>query len=68
MKDLEFTITSKDKDAINGKIIAKGATKRTIKIKLNKESNRLTEFRIRVGTFGDKSVSLTILESIKKQF
>jgi hypothetical protein len=28
----------------------------------------LTEIRIRVGTFGDESVSLEILERIKKQF
>jgi hypothetical protein len=68
MKDLEFTITSKDKDAFNGKLIAKGATNRTIKIKLKRESNRLTEIRIRVGTFGDESMSLLILDRIKKQF
>jgi hypothetical protein len=68
MKDLEFTITSKDKDAFNGKLTAKGATNRTIKIKLKRESDRRTEIRIRVGTFGDESVSLKILECIKKQF
>jgi len=68
MKDLEFTITSKDKDAFNGKLIAKGAVNKTIKIKLNRQSDTLTEIRIRVGTFGDKSLSLEILENIKKQF
>jgi len=68
MKDLEFTITSKEKDAFDGQLIAKGAANKTIKIKLNKQSDTLTEIRIRVGTFGDKSVSLNIMESIKKQF
>ena len=68
MNNLEFTTTSKEKDAFNGKLIAKGATNKTIKIKLNRQSDTLTEIRIRVGTFGDESLSLQILESIKKQF
>jgi len=68
MKDLGFTITSKEKDAFNGQLTSKGVANKIIKIKLKRESNRLTEIRIRVGTFGDKSVSLKILESIKKQF
>jgi len=68
MKDLGFTITSKEKDAFNSQLIAKGAANKIIKIKLNRQSNMLTEIRIRVGTFGDESLSLQILESIKKQF
>jgi hypothetical protein len=68
MNNLEFTTTSKEKDAFDGRLIAKGAANKTIKIKLNKQSDTLTEIRIRVGTFGDTSLSLQILESIKKQF
>jgi len=68
MKDLEFTITSKEKDVFDGQLIAKGAAHKRIKIKLNKQSNMLTEIRIRVGTFGDESLSLKILERIKKRF
>ncbi|MBW2332890.1 MAG: DUF3568 family protein [Deltaproteobacteria bacterium] len=68
MKDLEFTITSKEKDVFDAQLIAKGVANKTIKIKLKRQSNMLTEIRIRVGTFGDKSLSLQILESIKKQF
>jgi len=68
MNNLEFTTTSKEKDAFDGQLIAKGATNKTIKIKLNKQSDTLTEIKIRVGTFGDESLSLQMLESIKKQF
>ncbi|RLI36162.1 hypothetical protein DRO66_06130 [Candidatus Bathyarchaeota archaeon] len=68
MKDLEFTITSKEKDAFDGQLIVKGAANKIIKIKLNRQSDTLTEIRIRVGAFGDTSLSLQILESIKKQF
>lgn len=68
MKDLGFTITSKEKDAFNGQLTAKGAANKIIRIKLKRQSNMRTEIRIRVGTFGDESVSLEILERIKKQF
>ena len=68
MNNLGFTITSKEKDAFNSKLIAKSVANKIIKIKLNRQSNMLTEIRIRVGTFGDESMSLKILESIKKQF
>jgi len=68
MKDLEFTTRSQEKDTFNSQLIAKGAANKIIKIKLKKQSNMLTEIRIRVGTFGDESLSLKILESIKKQF
>ena len=68
MKDLGFTITSKEKDAFNSKLTAKSVANKIIKIKLNRQSDMLTEIRIRVGTFGDESLSLQILESIKKQF
>ncbi len=68
MKNLEFTITSKEKDAFDGQLIAKGAADKIIKVKLNRQSDTHTEIRIRVGAFGDTSLSLQILESIKKQF
>ena len=68
MNNLGLTITTKEKDAFDGQLIAKGTANKTIKIKLNKQSDTLTEIKIRVGTFGDESLSLQILESIKKQF
>jgi len=68
MKDLEFTIISKEKDVFDGQLIAKGAAKKIIKIKFHRQSDTLTEVRIRIGTFGDKSLSQQILETIKKRF
>ena len=66
MKDLEFTITSKQKDALYGEVIARRASGEKVAVKLNKKSNSLTEIKIRVGTFGDESVSRQIHETIKK--
>ena len=68
MSDLEFTITSKEKDAFDGRIQASGASGKAIDVALKKISPTRTEIRIRVGLFGDESLSRQILEGIKKRF
>lgn len=68
MSDLEFTITDKEKDAFDGRIQASGAGGKTIDVALKKISPTRTEIRIRVGLFGDESLSRQILERIKKRF
>ena len=64
MKDLEFTVTEKSKDALAGNVTAQTADNKTVKIKLKYISNTSTEIRIRVGTFGDENLSRTILNKI----
>lgn len=66
MEDLEFIITSKEKDSLTARLIARGANDKKIQIRLKKISEELTEVRIRVGTFGDESLSRQILERLKK--
>ena len=68
MNDLELAITSREKDAFNGQLIARGAGDRKIKVKLKRQSDTLTEIRIRVGILGDEPLSRHILEKIKKRF
>jgi hypothetical protein len=67
MKDLEFVITEKEKDAFDAKLTANGAGDKKINIALKKMSDTLTEIKIRVGAFGDKSLSQQILETIKNR-
>jgi hypothetical protein len=64
MKDLEFTVTEKSKDALSGYVTAQTADNKTIKINLKYITNTSTEIRIRVGTFGDESLSRIILGKI----
>jgi hypothetical protein len=64
MKDLEFTVTEKSKDALSGNVTAQTADNKTVKIKLKYISNTSTEIRIRVGTFGDENLSRTVLNKI----
>jgi len=66
MSDLEFSVTSAEKDAFNGNLIARGAGDKKIVVSLKKESDAVTEIKIRVGTFGDEAMSRKILETIKK--
>lgn len=65
MKDLQFPIIKQSKDAVQGQFTARNATDTKIEINLKKVSKHTTEIRIRVGTFGDESLSRLILEKIR---
>jgi hypothetical protein len=64
MQDLQFPVVTHAKDALEGEVTARNAKNTSIKIKLKYISNTSTEIRIRVGTFGDESLSRTILSKI----
>lgn len=66
LEDVELTVTSKQKDAISAKLIAYGVNDKKTEVTLKKASGNLTEVRIRVGIFGDESLSRLILEKIRK--
>ena len=66
IKELEFTITSKQKDTFAGEVIARRATGKKVTVKLKRLSNSVTEIKIRVGTFGDEYISKDILDTMKK--
>ena len=68
MGDLGFKITDKDKDAFDAELRASGAGRKKIRIALKRISDTSTEIKIRIGTFGDESLSRQILEKIEKQF
>lgn len=67
VKDLEFPVISQRKDALQAELIARTASDKKVSIKLKKVSDTATEVRIRVGTFGDESMSLAVLEKIKNR-
>jgi hypothetical protein len=67
MKDLGFSVTKADKDAVSAQLTAKTAQDKTIDISLKRIADEATETRIRVGTFGDKSLSDLILEKIRSR-
>jgi hypothetical protein len=70
VNDLGFTVTRKEKDAYNSEfqLIAYGTGEKKVVVKLEKQSRFLTEIGIRVGMFGDESLSRSILAKIRGYF
>ncbi len=66
LEDLEFPVTSKQKDAFSAELTARDASDKKIEVKFERISSKMTEVRIRVGIFGDESLSQLILERIQK--
>ncbi len=64
MQDLEFPVVNRSKEALQAELTARNASDTKISLKLRKLSESATEIRIRVGTFGDESLSRLILEKI----
>jgi hypothetical protein len=65
MKDLEYPVTYKTKDALNAELKAVNSSGTTIDINIKKLSDNATEVRIRVGTFGDQNLSRIIIGKIE---
>jgi hypothetical protein len=63
--ELKFAKVSETSDALQAIIIARNAADRKIELHLNKLADDATKLKIRVGTFGDDLLQVTILEKIK---
>ena len=68
MTDLGYSITDKGKDAFYAELVARGAGDKKVKIKLESQTDTLTDIKIRVGMFGNESLSRRILDKIKKHY
>jgi hypothetical protein len=66
VNNLEFMKISEEVDKMTGEITARTAQDKKIKIKLDKVTDNTTKISIRVGIFGDKALSHSLLEEIKK--
>ncbi|MBI3876628.1 MAG: DUF3568 family protein, partial [Verrucomicrobia bacterium] len=65
---LEFKPVSKKKDALAAKYEVVGAADKRVVISLKNVGEKVTEVRIRIGTFGDESFSRTILSKIQASY
>jgi hypothetical protein len=65
VEEMGFVITQDEKDALSGMIVARGTDDQKITIHIKKQSEKLTDIRIRVGAFGDETRSQLILDKIK---
>lgn len=69
MGHLGYAVISEGKDIPHARyrLTARGAGGKKIRITLERRSDALTDIGIRIGTFGDESVSRLILEKVKEQ-
>jgi hypothetical protein len=68
MTDLKYSVTEKQKTGLEGNLTARAPGDRKVQIHLEKKSDTVTQLGIRVGTFGDESLSRQILAKIKSHF
>ena len=65
IQQLEFAKISEKKDALTAYFVARTAGDRKVSIKVIKIADQASKVEIRVGVFGDKALSMTILDRIK---
>jgi hypothetical protein len=65
ISELEFAKVSENKDALKAVLVARTALDKKVVITIANSGKKLTSIKIRVGLFGDESLSLAILDKIK---
>ncbi|MGH7851774.1 MAG: DUF3568 family protein [Thermodesulfobacteriota bacterium] len=63
--ELQFLVVNKLKDNVSAELESKTADNKTVKIQLKRVTDNLTDISIRIGTFGDESLSRYILSKIE---
>ena len=64
---LDLIIISSQSTAIDGRVIARTAQDVKVRIDSKSVGDKVSEVFIRVGTLGDKDLSLTILDKMKQE-
>jgi hypothetical protein len=67
LDSLGLTVGFKQVDALGGKIEARRADGKAVKLRLTPVSDRTTTVGVRVGTFGNRGQSEQVLGAIRKQ-
>ena len=67
MEELNFVAVATMSDKLKGEVTARMADGTKVKIKLEAQDFDSTKLSIRVGTFGDQSISVQILRHIKRR-
>lgn len=67
LADLEFAKINDRKSGVDAQLVARTALDKKVEIKLEKVTPRTTKVTVRVGVFGDETLSTTILEKIRSR-
>lgn len=66
VEELKFHQISEKSDALTAEFQLRDAQDDSIRVLLKRQTDTLTNVSIRVGTFGDETLSQTVLDKIKK--
>ena len=62
---MHFAKISETRDATAAELVLRNAQDKRIDLKLTKQADQLVKLQIRVGTFGDETISRAILDRIR---
>lgn len=65
LNQLEFANISNKKSTVDAQLVSRTALDKKVEITLQKVTDRSTKVIIRVGVFGDETLSMSILDKIK---
>jgi len=65
MKDLQYAVATTNSSATDGEVIAHTATDKKVRVTVKQVTEKSSKVTIRVGTWGDETMSVQILEKIK---
>lgn len=65
LNQLEFANINNKKSAVDAQLVSRTALDKKVEITLQKVTDRSTKVMIRVGVFGDETLSMSILDKIK---
>lgn len=65
LAQLEFANITHKKSSVDAQLVSRTALDKKVEITLQKVTDRSTKVIIRVGVFGDESLSISILDKIK---
>jgi hypothetical protein len=65
LNQLEFANISNKRSAVDAQLVSRTALDKKVEITLQKVTDRSTKVMIRVGVFGDETLSMSILDKIK---
>jgi hypothetical protein len=65
LNQLEFADISNKRSAVDAQLVSRTALDKKVEITLQKVTDRSTKIMIRVGVFGDETLSMSILDKIK---
>jgi hypothetical protein len=65
LTQLEFANITNKKSSVDAQLVSRTALDKKVEITLQKVTDRSTKVMIRVGVFGDETLSMSILDKIK---